>query len=92
MTTAYWLVKSEPYKYPFAQLQKEGWTVWDGVRSFEARNNLRAMLQAIEIHRSGELRGVSLAEHLPALAALAGRKRLAALLTALRQRYPGKVA
>lgn len=40
---AHWLVKSEPYKYPFAQLQKDKKTTWDGVRSFEARNNLRAM-------------------------------------------------
>jgi predicted RNA-binding protein with PUA-like domain len=45
MATAYWLVKSEPYKYPFAQLQKDGRTIWDGVRNFEARNNLRAMKQ-----------------------------------------------
>ena len=40
---AHWLVKSEPYKYAFAQLQKDKRTTWDGVRSFEARNNLRAM-------------------------------------------------
>ena len=45
MATAYWLVKSEPYKYPFTQLLKDGSTVWDGVRNFEARNNLRAMKQ-----------------------------------------------
>jgi predicted RNA-binding protein with PUA-like domain len=36
-------VKSEPYKFSFAQLQRDGRTVWDGVRNFEARNNLRAM-------------------------------------------------
>lgn len=40
---AYWLIKSEPYKYPFSQLEKDGKTTWDGVRNFEARNNLRAM-------------------------------------------------
>jgi predicted RNA-binding protein with PUA-like domain len=39
----HFLVKSEPYKYSFAQLQKDGRTTWDGVRNFEARNNLRAM-------------------------------------------------
>lgn len=38
-----WLVKSEPYKYPFQQLLRDGRTHWDGVRNFEARNNLRAM-------------------------------------------------
>ncbi len=43
MKPAYWLVKSEPYKYPFAQLVKDKKTTWDGVRNFEARNNLRAM-------------------------------------------------
>ena len=43
MKTAHWLIKSEPYKYPFAQLVKDKATTWDGIRSFEARNNLRAM-------------------------------------------------
>jgi predicted RNA-binding protein with PUA-like domain len=45
MKTAHWLVKSEPYKYPFSRLQQDGRTTWDGVRNFEARNNLRAMSQ-----------------------------------------------
>lgn len=40
---AYWLVKSEPSVYSFSQLQEDKRTVWDGVRSYEARNNLRAM-------------------------------------------------
>jgi predicted RNA-binding protein with PUA-like domain len=39
----YWLVKSEPYKYPFEQLQKDKSTFWDGVRNYQARNNLKAM-------------------------------------------------
>ena len=39
----HWLVKSEPYKYSWADLQKDGWTYWDGVRNYQARNNLRAM-------------------------------------------------
>jgi predicted RNA-binding protein with PUA-like domain len=38
-----WLVKSEPFKYAWSQLVADGRTVWDGVRNFEARNNLRAM-------------------------------------------------
>jgi predicted RNA-binding protein with PUA-like domain len=41
--SGYWLIKSEPTVYPWSQLQKEKRTVWDGIRSFEARNNLRAM-------------------------------------------------
>lgn len=40
---AYWLVKSEPSTYSFDQLQKDGSTVWDGVRNYAARNHLRAM-------------------------------------------------
>jgi predicted RNA-binding protein with PUA-like domain len=39
----HWLVKSEPYKYSFEALAKDKQTTWDGVRNFEARNNLRAM-------------------------------------------------
>ncbi|HEX2574091.1 MAG TPA: EVE domain-containing protein [Polyangia bacterium] len=40
---AYWLIKSEPFKYSWQQLVADGQTHWDGVRNFEARNNLRAM-------------------------------------------------
>ena len=40
---AYWLIKSEPFKYGWAQLRKDRRTHWDGVRNFQARNNLRAM-------------------------------------------------
>jgi predicted RNA-binding protein with PUA-like domain len=40
---AHWLIKSEPYKYAFSQLLRDGVTSWDGVRNFEARNHLRAM-------------------------------------------------
>ena len=43
MSRAHWLVKSEPTVYAFAQLVKDKQTTWDGVRNFEARNNLRAM-------------------------------------------------
>jgi predicted RNA-binding protein with PUA-like domain len=39
----HYLVKSEPYKYAFETLLKDKKTRWDGVRNFEARNNLRAM-------------------------------------------------
>jgi predicted RNA-binding protein with PUA-like domain len=38
-----WLVKSEPSVYGFDRLVREKKTRWDGVRNFEARNNLRAM-------------------------------------------------
>ncbi len=38
-----WLVKSEPDKYSWEQLLKDGRTYWDGVRNYQARNNLQAM-------------------------------------------------
>jgi predicted RNA-binding protein with PUA-like domain len=38
-----WLVKSEPFKYSWDQFVKDGKTFWDGVRNYQARNNLQAM-------------------------------------------------
>ena len=39
----YWLVKSEPSTYSWSDLQKDKKTTWDGVRNFQARNNLKEM-------------------------------------------------
>ena len=39
----HWLVKSEPVKYSWEKFNKEGRTFWDGVRNYQARNNLRLM-------------------------------------------------
>ena len=39
----YWLVKSEPSTYSWDDLVKDGGTRWDGVRNYQARNNLRNM-------------------------------------------------
>jgi len=39
----YFLVKSEPFKYSWDQLVKDGQTFWDGVRNYQARNNLQNM-------------------------------------------------
>lgn len=39
----YWLVKSEPVKYSWEKFLKEGSTFWDGVRNYQARNNLKGM-------------------------------------------------
>ena len=41
----YWLIKSEPDVFPYSQLEAQGRTEWNGIRNFEARNNLRAMRQ-----------------------------------------------
>jgi len=43
MSRSYWLVKSEPSTYSWSKLVDQKKAVWDGVRNFEARNNLRAM-------------------------------------------------
>jgi predicted RNA-binding protein with PUA-like domain len=43
MPRRHWLVKQEPTTYSFDQLVADGRTVWDGVRNFQARNNLKAM-------------------------------------------------
>jgi len=40
----YWLFKSEPNVYSIDDLIREGEGVWDGVRNYQARNNIRAML------------------------------------------------
>ncbi|RYY08158.1 MAG: EVE domain-containing protein [Sphingobacteriaceae bacterium] len=39
----YYLVKSEPHKYSWEKFLEEGRTHWDGVRNYQARNNLREM-------------------------------------------------
>lgn len=40
---AYYLIKSEPGSYSYADLQRDGRTQWDGVRNYQARNWLRGM-------------------------------------------------
>jgi predicted RNA-binding protein with PUA-like domain len=39
----HWLVKSEPFVYSWDDFVKAGVAVWDGVRNYQARNNLQAM-------------------------------------------------
>lgn len=46
---AYWLVKSEPFKYSWEQFEKDGQTFWDGVRNYAARNNLKAMKKGDQV-------------------------------------------
>lgn len=40
---AYWLVKSEPFKYSWDRMVADGVTHWNGVRNHQASNNLKAM-------------------------------------------------
>jgi predicted RNA-binding protein with PUA-like domain len=61
----YWLVKSEPFKYSWDQFVKDRKTVWDGVRNYTARNNLRAMSigdQVLFYHSNEGLAVVGIAE------------------------------
>lgn len=46
---AYWLVKSEPFKYSWEQFEKDGQTFWDGVRNYAARNFLKEMKKGDEV-------------------------------------------
>lgn len=39
----YWLMKSEPETYSLDRLRGERETIWDGVRNYQARNNMRLM-------------------------------------------------
>ena len=45
----FWLVKSEPSAYSWANLVADGKTAWTGVRNFTARNNLRAMRKGDQV-------------------------------------------
>jgi predicted RNA-binding protein with PUA-like domain len=55
-----WLVRQEPEEYSFADLRREGRTCWGGVRNFQARNNLRAMVAGdpVLFYHSGKERAV----------------------------------
>ena len=64
-TPSYWLVKSEPAKYSFADLQRDGRTVWDGVRNNQAAIYLRTMKvgdQALYYHSQEGLAVVGIAQ------------------------------
>lgn len=60
----YWLVKTEPESYSWADLVEDGKTAWTGVRNFQARNNLRAMKKGdlvLFYHSVSEKQAVGLA-------------------------------
>jgi len=45
----YWLVKSEPSVYSYSQLEKDGNTVWEGVRNYAARLHLNGMKKGDQV-------------------------------------------
>jgi predicted RNA-binding protein with PUA-like domain len=49
MAASHWLVKSEPNAYAFADLERDGRTVWDGVRNNAAALHLKAMKEGDEV-------------------------------------------
>ncbi|MBI5769313.1 MAG: EVE domain-containing protein [Verrucomicrobia bacterium] len=60
MTTQYWLVKTEPSTYAFADLQRDGRTDWTGVRNYAARGHLNAMHPGdrVLVYHSGDDKAV----------------------------------
>ena len=45
MARSYWLKKSEPDVYSIDDLERDGSTSWEGVRNYEARNNMQEMAE-----------------------------------------------
>ena len=39
----HWILKTEPGEYSYADLERDKQTIWDGVRNYQARNNIRKM-------------------------------------------------
>lgn len=61
----YWLVKSEPEAYSWADLLRDGGTDWTGVRNYQARNFLQQMQPGdlvLYYHSVSEKRVVGIAE------------------------------
>jgi predicted RNA-binding protein with PUA-like domain len=65
MEATHWLLKTEPHKYAFADLVRDGSTVWDGVRNNQAALYLKAMRvgqQALIYHSGTDKAAVGLAK------------------------------
>lgn len=60
MTTQYWLAKSEPETYSWADLVRDRRTEWTGVRNYAARNHLQAMRPGDEVlfYHSGAAKSI----------------------------------
>lgn len=56
----YWLLKTEPGTFSWEDLARDKKAVWDGVRNFQARNNLKAMKKGDQafIYHSGDDKAV----------------------------------
>ena len=60
ITMHHWLVKTEPEEYSFDDLIKDGKVVWDGVRNYQARNNLKLMKKGdnVLVYHSGKTKEI----------------------------------
>jgi predicted RNA-binding protein with PUA-like domain len=56
----YWLVKSEPEVYSWEQFLRDKNTFWDGVRNYQARNNMQAMAKGdrVMFYHSSDVKAV----------------------------------
>lgn len=45
LSPSYWLMKSEPDTFSLHDLEREGTTLWTGVRNYQARNFMRDQMQ-----------------------------------------------
>jgi predicted RNA-binding protein with PUA-like domain len=62
---SFWLLKTEPDKYSYADLERDGATIWDGVANNTALMHIRTMLPgdlALIYHTGDERQAVGLAE------------------------------
>jgi predicted RNA-binding protein with PUA-like domain len=56
----YWLVKTEPDTYSWADLQKDKKTTWDGVRNFQARSHIKTMEKGdtVLFYHTGDVKAI----------------------------------
>jgi predicted RNA-binding protein with PUA-like domain len=56
----YWLIKTEPSTFSWDKLEQEKISIWDGVRNYQARNNLRKMKvnDCLLFYHSGKQPGI----------------------------------
>ena len=56
----YWLLKTEPDSYSWSDLVKDKKTVWDGVRNFQARSNMKKMEKGdvVLVYHTGDEKAV----------------------------------
>ena len=56
----HWLLKTEPGSYSWSDLVKDKTTVWDGVRNFQARSNMKKMEKgdAVFVYHTGDEKAI----------------------------------